>query len=240
MSAMEPLLGFARPVWKFFLPFAVAALLLAGFGFYIVAGIPAVIGLYILYFFRDPERRTPGIPNSISSPADGKVASILEVPCEDMPGGRARRVAVFLNIFNVHVQRSPVSGKIFRVDQRAGKCGNAMNEKCSEENEAVTIWIDSEYGPIGVRQISGAIARRIICVAKQGDGVERGQRYGIIQFGSRVELFLPLSATVKVHPGQKVIGGETCVAVLFEEQVRKGLSKENVGKLPQDAVREAS
>ncbi|CAN5333587.1 phosphatidylserine decarboxylase [soil metagenome] len=230
MSEMEPFLGFARQVWKFFIPVAVVTLLVALWNPF-VAIVPAIIAVYILYFFRDPNRRLPGIPNSISSPADGKVASVLEVPCDDFPDGRARRVAIFLNIFNVHVQRAPVGGKVYRVDKREGKCMNALNEKCSEENEAVTIWIESEYGPMGVRQLSGAIARRIICKAKTGDTVERGDRYGIIQFGSRVEIFLPLSANVKVQPGQKVTGGETCLAVLFEEEVRKGLSKDKLAKI---------
>jgi len=227
---MEPFLGFARPVWKFFLPIAAVAVVAAFFSAWL-ALVPAIFAAYILWFFRDPERKTPGIPNSISSPADGKVASVLEVPCEEMPGGRALRVAIFLNIFNVHVQRAPIAGRVTKKAIRAGRCMNALNEKCSEENEAVTIWLDSEFGPIGVRQLSGAIARRIICAAEEGDALERGDRYGIIQFASRVEVFLPLTASVKVQPGQKVVGGETCVAVLFEEQVRRGLSKEKVSKI---------
>jgi phosphatidylserine decarboxylase len=227
---MEPLLGFARPAWKFFLPLAALAILLAAFVAWWAALVPAILASYVLYFFRDPKRKTPGIPNSICSPADGKVVSVLEVPCEDMPDGRALRVAIFLNIFNVHVQRAPVSGTVYRVDRRPGKFMNALNEKCSEENEATTIWIQSLYGPVGVRQIAGAIARRIVCAVDRNDRLVRGDRYGLIQFGSRVELFLPLSANVKVTPGQKVRGGETCLAVLFEEEVRRGLSREAIAR----------
>jgi phosphatidylserine decarboxylase len=227
---MEPLWGFARPVWKFFLPIAALVVLFAVLGFPIIAGVLALLGAYILYFFRDPERKIPNIPNSLCCPADGKVVSVLEVPCDDMPDGHALRIAIFLNVFNVHVQRIPLDGTVYRIDHRPGKMGNALNEKCSEENEAVTVWLKTEFGPIGIRQISGAIARRIICRAGKDDQVQRGERYGIIQFGSRVELFLPLTATVKVQPGQKVRGGETCIAVLFEEEVRKGLSRDQIRK----------
>lgn len=228
---MKPVLGVAKPAWKFFIPLAVVTLLLAYFGLYIPAAVTGILGGYVLYFFRDPKRRTPGIPNSICCPADGKVVSVVEVPCEQMPGGRARRVAIFLNIFNVHVQRVPVTGEVTSVDRKAGKFMNALNEKCSDENESVTIWIDSEFGVVGVKQIAGAIARRIVCPVNAGQVLERGSRYGLIQFGSRVELFLPLSASVKVQPGQKVVGGETCLAVLYEDEVRKGLSRERISKI---------
>jgi phosphatidylserine decarboxylase len=226
MALMEPSLGFARSVWKFFIPLAVLTALFAFLGWYIAAAIVLILAVYVLYFFRDPERKTPGIPNSVCSPADGVVASVLEVPAKQFPEGKAMRIAIFLNIFNVHVQRIPVSGRVTKVEQRAGRCMNAMNEKCSEENEAVTVWLDTNFGPIGVRQLSGAIARRIICFAREGDELERGDRYGVIQFASRVEIFLPINATIKVQPGQKVTGGETCMAVLFEEEVRKGVTRD--------------
>lgn len=231
MPAIKPILGLAKPVWKFFLPLLILALLFTVLGWYLLSAPVYILALYVLYFFRDPERKTPNIPNSVCAPADGKVVSVLEVPCDHMPGGRATRVAIFLNIFNVHVQRAPFAGVVRAVEHRPGKFMNALNEKCSEDNEAVTVWIDTEFGPIGMRQIAGAIARRIVCAVEPGDVLQRGDRYGIIQFGSRVELFLPLSATVKVQPGQKTKGGETCLAVLYEEHVRKGLSKEQVAKL---------
>ncbi|MCC7392136.1 phosphatidylserine decarboxylase family protein [Candidatus Sumerlaeota bacterium] len=231
MDLMKPVLGFAKPAWKFFLPLVAVTVILAVIGWHIPAAVVGVLALYVMYFFRDPKRKTPSIPNSICCPADGKVVSVVEVPCEHMQGGRALRVAIFLNIFNVHVQRAPISGEVIGVDSKPGKFGNAMNEKCSEENESTTVWIDSDFGVVGVRQIAGAIARRIVCKAKVGDVLERGARYGLIQFGSRVELFLPLSATVKVQPGQKVVGGLTCLAVLYEDEVRKGLSQERVAKI---------
>ncbi len=226
MSPMEPKYGIAGPGWKFVIPLAVLGVLCLLLGWPLAAAVPLLLAGYVLYFFRDPERKTPGIPNSSCSPADGRVASVLEVPCEEMPGGRAIRVAIFLNIFNVHVQRCPLAGSITSVTHRPGKKLNALNEKCSEENEAVTVWMDTAFGPVGIRQIAGAIARRIVCSAEIGQEFKRGERYGIIQFGSRVELFLPLSASVKARPGQKVVGGQTCLAVLFEEEVRQGLSRE--------------
>ena len=167
MALMEPTLGIARTSWKFLIPLVVAVVVAAVLGWYIAAVVLAVLAAYIVYFFRDPERKTPRIPNSICSPADGKVVSVIEVPCDQMPEGRARRVAIFLNVFNVHVQRAPMAGRVYRVDTRRGRCMNALNEKCSEENEAVTIWMRTDFGPVGVRQLSGAIARRILCFAKE-------------------------------------------------------------------------
>lgn len=225
---MAPVFGVNRAGWKFFAPLAVVTIILGLTPLYWLALLPAILAAYVLYFFRDPNRKTPNIPHSICAPADGKVVSVLEVPCPEMPEGRALRIAIFLNIFNVHVQRSPMAGVVRSVVHRSGKMINALNEKCSEENEAVTVWLDTAHGPIGVRQITGAIARRIICAVEPGDELQRGERYGIIQFGSRVEVFLPLDATVKVQPGQKVTGGLNCMAVLSEDMVKRGLSREAV------------
>ncbi len=232
MHLMTPTLGIARPGWKFIIPLFIVAAVLAVVGFWWIGIVPFILGLYVIWFFRDPNRKVPGIPQSIISPADGKVASVIETPCERMPDGRAQRIAIFLNIFNVHVQRVPIGGKIIAVERRPGKCMNALNEKCSEENEAVTIWLESDLGLVGIRQISGAIARRIVCKAQVGDVLDRGDRYGIIQFGSRVELFLPMTATIKVKPGQKVTGGANCLAVLHEEEVKRGFSRELNAKIP--------
>lgn len=234
---MKPMLGVASYGWPLALVLFVLAIVLTW-----VVGFPpggvvvAILGGYVLYFFRDPNRKSPCIPNSICSPADGKVASVLEVPCDRMPGGQARRIAIFLNVFNVHVQRIPLEGTVVDVERRPGKCMNALNEKCSEENEAVTVWMNTEFGPVGVRQLSGAIARRIICRAEEGQHLDQGTRYGIIQFGSRVELFLPLHCTVKVQPGQTVTGGTTCVAVAWEEAVKRGKTQEELEKLMENRV----
>ena len=231
MHLFNPTLGIAPGGWKLALPVLILAVVLGLLWTPYAAILPAILGAYVLYFFRDPRRKAPGIPNSICSPADGVVASILEVPCPDMAEGRATRVAIFLNVFNVHVQRTPLAGTVTRVDRRAGRCMNAMNEKCSEENEAVTIWLDTQIGPVGVRQLSGAIARRIVCWATEGTKLDKADRYGLIQFGSRVELFLPLSCTVKVVPGQKVVGAITCMAIAHEAETRKGKTMEDIRRL---------
>lgn len=221
MAEREARIGVAAPAWKFAIPLALLAVALGFVGWWWSVA-PGLLCLYVLYFFRDPGRQTPNIPGSVISPADGKVVSAMEVPCDRFPDGRAMRVAIFLNIFDVHIQRAPSAGSITEVVRKSGKFINAMNEKCSEENEQVTIWMENDDGVLGVRQIAGAIARRIVCRVKQGDALSRGERYGLIQFGSRVELFLPADVTVKVQPGQRVKGGETCVALLYEDDVRKG------------------
>ncbi len=216
--------GIARPAYKFIVPLKLLAfaLLLGGWfaggrvGLWVMvsAVVPGVLAGYVAWFFRDPHRRIAGGKGVVCCPADGKVASIIEVPCAEMPGGRARRVAVFLNIFNVHIQRTPVSGRVTKVTHKKGKFMNAMNEKCSEENENVTVWLASGDRVVGVRQITGAIARRIVCYVRKGAELRRGERYGLIQFGSRVEVFLPMDAKVRVKVGQKVSGGSTLLAVI--------------------------
>ncbi|MBI5154096.1 phosphatidylserine decarboxylase family protein [Candidatus Poribacteria bacterium] len=221
MSSKEAWMSVARPAWIYFIPLALLSLLMA-FLYWPVGVLFGVLAFYVLYFFRDPRRQTPNIPGCMISPADGKVVSVIEIPCPEMPGGRALRLAVFLNVFDVHIQRASAGGEVTDVKRRAGKFLNALNEKCSEENEQVTVWLKNDECVFGIRQIAGAIARRIVCNVKDGDHLERGERYGLIQFGSRVELFLPTTATVKVQPGQRVKGGETCVALLYEEEVRKG------------------
>lgn len=238
---MKPVLGIASYGW----PLAIVIFLLAAIvafwvGWLIPGGLLVILGGYILYFFRDPERRSPCIPNSICSPADGKVASVVEVPCDRMPEGKAHRIAIFLNIFNVHVQRAALEGTVIDVETRPGKCMNALNEKCSEENEAVTVWMKTDFGIIGIRQISGAIARRIVCRAESGQHLEQGARYGIIQFGSRVELFLPMHCTVKVQPGQVVTGGLTCVALAWEDAVKRGKTQEELERVTESGVKVGS
>lgn len=216
--------GIARPAYKFIIPLKVLAFALllggwfaagrAGLWLFAAAIVPAVLAGYVGWFFRDPRRKIVGGQGTVCCPADGKVASIIEVPCAEMPGGRARRVAVFLNIFNVHIQRTPVPGRVTKVTHKKGKFMNAMNEKCSEENENVTVWLASGDRVVGVRQITGAIARRIVCYVRKGAILRRGERYGLIQFGSRVEVFLPMDAKVRVKVGQKVCGGTTLLAVI--------------------------
>ncbi len=168
--------------------------------------------LFVTCFFRDPERRIPEDPDVVVSPADGKVMSVGPVDGEDFMAGTATRVTIFLNIFNVHVQRAPLGGHIAHYDYRPGTFVAAWREEASRENERASLGIATEAGPLLVRQIAGLVARRIATYPREGDTVSRGDRIGLIRFGSRVDLFLPPEWPVIVQPGDKVQGGETPVA----------------------------
>jgi phosphatidylserine decarboxylase len=167
--------------------------------------------LFTAYFFRDPDRIVPTDPGLVVSPADGKVLSVEEVTETSFMEGPCRRVTIFLNVFNVHVQRVPVSGTVRHYEYRPGKYLVAWEPKASELNEQASIGIETAAGPVLVRQIAGLVARRIVTRPREGDPVERGERYGLIRFGSRVDLFLPLDWEVTVEPGDKVAGGSSVV-----------------------------
>lgn len=175
---------------------------LAG-GFFLLAAV--AIGL----FFRDPERAAPAGDDLILSPADGRVVEVARDP-EKGSG----RIAIFLSLFNVHVNRSPVAGRVRNVTYRPGAFRAAFARKASEENERNTLELDSPAGLFGVSQIAGLVARRIRCFKKAGDTVSRGERIGYIAFGSRTELTLPPGAEIRVAVGDSVRGGETIVAAL--------------------------
>ncbi len=174
-----------------------------------------VLGLVwveIIWFFRDPERKIPDDPRALVSPADGTVTNVEEVADGDFPGGRALRISIFLSIFNVHVNRVPRSGKVIDVRYFPGAFLDARNPASAARNEQ--LWIDLEDGGgrrLRVKQISGAIARRIVCWLKAGDDVAAGQRFGMIKLGSRTDVLLPAESGVEVlvKPGDKVKGGAT-------------------------------
>lgn len=177
------------------------------------AGVSGLALLFVLNFFRDPERAIPQEPLVVVSPGDGKVVEIVEEqdPLLDAP---YRRVSIFLNVFDVHVQRTPVGGRIEQIKYNKGKFLNAASHKASFDNEQNAIIIDTGQHKILVKQIAGLIARRIVCWAKEGDNYSLGQRYGLIRFGSRVDLFLPLNATLKVSLGDRVSGGSSIIGYL--------------------------
>lgn len=180
--------------------------------------IPVLIWLFA--FFRDPERALPVDQNTMVSPADGKVSDITPIEHDPILGGPAVRVGIFLSVFNVHVNRSPCDGRVMAVEYKKGKFINAMSHaKASDENESNTVVLKEPNGdrPVAVvKQIVGLIARRIVCTAKPGDVVERGQRIGMIKFGSRTELTIPkwLNPDVKVKVGDTVRGAMDVIAVL--------------------------
>ena len=184
-----------------------------------LALVPTIVFVWVLSFFRDPEREIPGAPGLIVSPADGVITHIDEVDQPTFIEGKALRVSIFMSIFNVHVNRAPCDGKVTFLQYRKGEFLNAMIEDSAHRNEANLMGLqtaDPRMPRILVRQVAGLIARRIVCDCRQGDEFLRGQRFGMIKFSSRVEIFLPLETRIdlKVRVGQKVFAGSTVIGEL--------------------------
>jgi phosphatidylserine decarboxylase len=177
-----------------------------------------VVTAWCAWFFREPKRVTPTRSGIAVAPADGTVSHVIEAepPVElGLPAGPMLRISVFLNIFDVHVQRTPALGQISKAVYRPGKFLSADLDKASEDNERNTLLLRTTDGhDLVVVQIAGLIARRIVCSVQEGDKVEAGQTYGLIRFGSRVDLYVPLGSKVLVEAGQRTIGGETVLAEL--------------------------
>ncbi|MEO7458081.1 MAG: phosphatidylserine decarboxylase family protein [Gemmatimonadaceae bacterium] len=173
-----------------------------------------VVALFVAYFFRDPERIGARGEQVVSAPADGKVVLISDVDEPAFMGGRVRRVSIFMNVFNVHVNRYPVSGIVRYVKYNAGKFFSAATDKSSLENEQRSVGIETSRGKVMTRQIAGLIARRIVTYSKLGDHASQGERMGLIRFGSRVDVFLPLNAIVNVKIGDMTVAGTTVIAEL--------------------------
>jgi phosphatidylserine decarboxylase len=203
---------------------AIAALVAAGtfalalnrrsWPLWLLAFLLTVIALWVAYFFRDPERSGPRGERVVIAPADGKVVLIQEVDEPAFMGGRTKRVSIFMNVFNVHVNRYPVSGTVRYVKYNPGKFLNAAVEKSSMENEQMSVGIEAGGVRVLVRQIAGLIARRIVTYSKEGEQVEQGERMGLIRFGSRVDVFLPLDAVMRAKIGDMTIAGSTVIAEL--------------------------
>jgi len=174
-----------------------------------------ILTLFVIWFFRNPERKMPDHPGQIISPADGKVIRIEEVSREDRPGESFLKVSIFMNVFNVHVNRIPFSGEVLAIRYKEGQFLSANLDKASALNERNTVLIRMADGrEIMTVQIAGLIARRIVCWLKEGMKVNKGDRFGLIRFGSRVELFLPPDTVLLVHEGDKVKAGETPIGEL--------------------------
>jgi phosphatidylserine decarboxylase len=181
---------------------------------WILAFLFTLITLWVAYFFRDPERVGERGPDMLIAPADGRVVLITEVDEPAFIHGRAKRVSIFMNVFNVHVNRYPASGTVRYVHYNPGRFLNAATEKSSLENEQMSVGLEHNGIRILVRQIAGLIARRIVTYSREGEQVEQGERMGIIRFGSRVDLFMPPDAEVLVKDGQTTVAGTTVVARL--------------------------
>jgi phosphatidylserine decarboxylase len=175
------------------------------------AAIPVVLAAFFLWFFRDPERFIPPDPGVVVSPADGRVTDIGPVV---LNGERFQRISIFLNVFDVHVNRSPVAGVIRGAHYQPGKFLNAMNPACAESNEQNTVTIDAAGKTVIFKQIAGLLARRVVFTKKIGDRVQRGERVGLIKFGSRTDVLISEKAELSVKVGDRVKGGSSIVAFL--------------------------
>ncbi|HEX6629182.1 MAG TPA: phosphatidylserine decarboxylase family protein [Gemmatimonadaceae bacterium] len=201
---------------------AIAAVVAAGgfglainrrsWGLWLLAFVLLLLALWVAYFFRDPERTGQRGASLVVSPADGKLIMITEVDEPDFIKGRAIRLSIFMNVFNVHVNRYPVDGAVRYVHYNKGKFLNAAAEKSSLENEQMSVGLESGKRRILVRQIAGLIARRIVTYSKLGDTVKQGDRMGIIRFGSRVDVFLPVGSTLHAKLGDATLAGVTILA----------------------------
>ena len=172
---------------------------------------PVLLAAFFLWFFRDPERTIPAAPGLIVSPGDGLVTETVVI---STPQGPRQRISIFLNVFNVHVNRSPIGGVLSHVRYQKGEYLNAMNPASADRNEQNAVTVSADGFEVIFKQIAGLIARRIVFNFAEGDTVERGQRVGLIKFGSRVDVVVPAAAVLKVKVGQKVKGGESVLAAM--------------------------
>jgi phosphatidylserine decarboxylase len=196
--------------WVFVLPLAVATVLSALAGWWGVTELGLVLTVGVALFFRDPERSIPQTPESIVSPADGRV---MEIVAEN---AQTQRISIFLSLWDVHINRAPYGGVIRSVVYTPGKFLAAYRQEASLVNEANTVTLADRDREFIVKQIAGVLARRIVCRVRPGDTLEKGQRYGLIRFGSRTDLLLPATAEIAVQVGDVVRGGETILAFLKE------------------------
>jgi phosphatidylserine decarboxylase len=200
------------------LPFIGIALVLAGAtGWWLGRGwaIPfLVLAAFFVFFFRDPDRVTPDGPNLVISPADGRVMIAGDPAGKGAPAGQWKQISIFLSPMDVHINRTPVDGRVTHVEYHPGSFLPAYKVEAGQLNEWTEVWFERAGGPVVCRQIVGILARRIVCRLKTGDQVGRGQRFGVMKFGSRIDLFLPLSSRVTVKVGDRVVSGETTLATL--------------------------
>ncbi len=206
-------------------PFILTAAIIAAGGYalainrrswvlWLLAFVLTLLALWVAYFFRDPERTGPRGDRLIIAPADGRIVHITPVDEPAFMGGKAMRISIFMNVFSVHVNRYPVSGRVAYVQYNPGKFLNAAVEKSSLENEQMSVGIDHGGTRILMRQIAGLIARRIVTYSKVGDAAEQGVRMGLIRFGSRVDVFVPMTTAIKVQVGETTQAGTTVLAEL--------------------------
>lgn len=206
-------LPIASDGFRFIIPLAVVTAVFAALSMHWGTLLFGLALLFCVNFFRDPERTIPQEDNVVVSPADGKVVEIAE-DTDPLLDGPRRRISIFLNVFNVHVNRVPVGGRIEAIRYNKGRFLNAASHQASAENEQSAMLIDTGRHKVLVKQIAGLIARRIVYWANEGDAYELGQRYGLIRFGSRADIFLPLNSRIEVKVGDHVSGGSSIIGFL--------------------------
>jgi phosphatidylserine decarboxylase len=214
-------MSFAREGYPFMAiaaALAIGGMLLAvsrrSYALWLVAVVLALIALWVAYFFRDPERTGPRGAALLIAPADGLVLPIVEVDEPAFLHGRALRISIFMNVFNVHVNRYPIDGTVRYVHYNPGKFINAARDKASLENEQMSVGIETPLGNVLVRQIAGLIARRIVTYSRVDDHATQAERFGLIRFGSRVDVFVPVGTTIRVQAGERTSAGSTVIAEL--------------------------
>jgi phosphatidylserine decarboxylase len=210
-------MGIDRAGW----PFIIVALVVAvavGWWFGRLWALPClVLAGFFLFFFRDPDRQIPADPSSVVSPADGRVMIVTSTSGQGLPAGQWTQISIFLSPLDVHVNRTPVGGHVTRVEYHPGRFLPAYREEAGQFNEWTEVWFDRNGTLVICRQIVGILARRIVTRLRPGEQVSRGERFGIMKFGSRIDLFLPAAAVVRVKVGDRVVGGETVIATLPAE-----------------------
>jgi phosphatidylserine decarboxylase len=207
-------MGIDRAGWPFILV-ALALALLVGWWLGRLWAIPlAILAAFFVFFFRDPDRTVPSGPDLVVSPADGRVMIVGDPPFAGAPPGDWQLVSIFLSPMDVHVNRTPVDGRVTRVEQHPGRFLPAYKTEAGTHNEWTEVWFDHQGTTVVCRQIVGILARRIVTRLQVGQAVKRGDRFGVMKFGSRIDLFLPRSATLKVKAGDRVVGGESVLATL--------------------------
>jgi phosphatidylserine decarboxylase len=204
-----------REAFPFIAGLGILAIALSWIGFTGFSIVAFAALVFVAFFFRNPERTIPGESGLLVSPADGRILKVEDVVLDGLLSGRFRKVSIFMNVFNVHVNRAPYSGRVEKIEYHGGKFLSANLDKASADNEKNTVLIRTKEGKAFLTiQIAGLIARRIVCWIGEGMDIERGQRFGLICFGSRLEVVLPLESKVLVQTGQKVRAGETPIGYL--------------------------
>jgi len=205
---------FAPEGYPFILVFIFITILTIIFTKSWIAIFPLLLTLFMLFFFRDPERAVILNRNAFYAPADGRIILIKETEEREILNSRALMISIFMSPLNVHVNRAPCDGIVRKVRHYPGKFLSAFKDEAAVVNEHITMLLETEYGKIVVRQVAGFLARRAVCRAKTGDVLHQGQRYGIIKFSSRVDVFLPLNTQIKIKLNDKVKAGESILGII--------------------------